>query len=90
MDAAERGKATNWFARKAFRELDGRADLDVDQILTAVSDLDDWFSAAPSATELTNQAQIVAALPAVFNSGSTVTQKNLLISAVVLGRAGLL
>jgi hypothetical protein len=90
MTVAEKKNATRWFCRKAFRELGETAGVNVVEIYDAISDLDDWFAAAPTATEATNQAQMIAALPAAFASGSNATQKALLLASVALGRAGAL
>ena len=88
MTTAERKQATRFYVRRAFRETGDRADVDVVEVFDAISDLDDWFTVAPIATEATNQAQILLVLPAAFSNGSTALQKALLLSAVALGRAG--
>ncbi len=50
MTTAERKETTRFFVRKAFQENGDRADVDVTQIFDAVSALDGWFDAAPTAT----------------------------------------
>ncbi len=90
MTIADRKKVTKFFVRQAFQVNRDTAGVDVVEIFDAVSTLDDWFTVAPAATEATNQAQIIRALPAPFSKGSTAGQKALLLSAVTLGRAGAL
>ena len=90
MTTAERKAARKFFFHRTFVLNRETAGVDTIEILAAIDALDDWFDAAPLATESTNQAQMLLALPAAFKNGTNGAVKAMLLTAVVMGRTGMI
>lgn len=79
---ADRIAAARQWIQRAFVELNTTATLNGAQIKAAVDAADDWADA--------NAASYNSALPTTFRNTATVDQKTLLLSYVILHRAGIL
>lgn len=90
MNVATRKNVVRFFCQRAIGSGIAIAYVDAAEIYAAVANLDDWFDAAPVASEATNQAQMIAALPPEFSAGSNAAQKAILLAGVALGRTGAL
>ena len=78
---SERAIAARTWVEKVFVELGVTASLDHAQIRAAVDAADDWADLNAAAYNL--------ALPLAFRNGATIAQKTLLLTYVILRRAGI-
>jgi len=80
--------AGKWWIYHAFSNPNATATVHKDDIVAALDAVDAWFTTAPDGGSATNQVSLNNALPAAAKNNLSTTQKELLLAAVVLARAG--
>ena len=87
LTASEKRRAGKWWVHEAILKPKLGCAVYKQLIAEALVSVEGWLAAAPGAGA-SNGAALVAALPTAFKNNTSLTQKELLVAAVMMVRAG--